>query len=81
MLIDRGDGTINLCEMKFYNSTIELTSDMAGSLRNKREMLKRATKTKKHIFITMITTHGITPNKHSIGLVDNSITMEDLFQK
>ncbi|MCO6476827.1 MAG: hypothetical protein J5I94_09425 [Phaeodactylibacter sp.] len=38
------------------------------------------TKTHKQVFLTLITSFGITPNKHSIGLVDNAFTMDILFE-
>jgi hypothetical protein len=79
LLIDRNDQVINLCEIKFYNQEIQLTAAMAESILNKQNVFQMMTKTKKQIFITLISTFGMHPNKHSIGLVDNSITMDDLF--
>lgn len=34
----------------------------------------------KQVFITMISTFGITANKHSIGLVDNTLELDVLFE-
>lgn len=79
LLIDRSDQTINMCEIKFYNDKVTLTSSMANNIRNKRSVFKQVSKTRKHIFITLLSTYGMTANKHSIGLIDNSITMDDLF--
>ena len=79
LLIDRQDQTISLCEIKFFNDKLTLTKAQADALREKRTIFKLRTKTKKHIFIVLITTFGLIPNQHSIGLIDNALTMDDLF--
>ncbi len=79
LLIDREDKTMNLCEMKFYDGEFTLSKQYADALRKKRELLKTESKTKKHIFITLITTYGLIQNQHSLGLVDHIVTLEDLF--
>lgn len=70
LLIDRNDGIINLCELKFYKDTFVLNKSYAQKLRQKKHIFKTITQTKKQIFITLITTFGLTANKHSIGLID-----------
>ena len=42
-------------------------------------VFKHETKTRKSIFLTMITTHGLMQNQHSTSLIQNQITMDDLF--
>ena len=79
LLIDRNDGVINLCELKFYKNSFVLTKEYAEKLRLKRRVFTTLSKTKKQIFITLITTFGMLPNKHSIGLVDNSMDINALF--
>jgi AAA+ ATPase superfamily predicted ATPase len=79
LLIDRDDRAINLCEMKYYNAEFEITKEYAQKLRIKRERFKTATETKKHIFITLVTTYGLITNEHSLGLVEKLITLDDLF--
>ena len=79
LLIDRADKIINLCEMKFYSAEFTLTKEYAKKMRIRAEMFRQATKTKKHIFNTLVTTYGIIANQHSIGQIDNVIILEDLF--
>jgi hypothetical protein len=79
LLIDRKDQTINLCEIKFYNQSISITASMVENIKQKRNLFRAITKTKKHVFITLVSTYGITENKYSLGFVDNSITMNQLF--
>ena len=80
LLIDRNDNVINLCELKFYNDKFTITKSYAKKLQQKRTIFKIIAKTKKQIFITLITTYGLLHNKHSLGLVDNALDLEILFE-
>ena len=42
-------------------------------------LFRPVTGTKKQIFIVVITTFGLLNNKHSLGLVDNTLDMNALF--
>ncbi len=79
LLIDRNDHVINLFEIKFYNTTLTLTKTMADGLREKMRIFQETTKTNKQLFWGLITTFGLVPNQHSIGLIEQVIRMEDLF--
>ena len=59
LLIDRQDKCINVCEMKFSVSDFEMTKSYAAELEQKLKIFKNATKTKKTLFLTMITTYGV----------------------
>ena len=79
LLIDRKDHVINLCEMKFYNAQLSISKDLAIALRSKVAYFKELSNTQKQVFLTLISTFGIKENSHSLGLIDNSLTLEDLF--
>ena len=79
LLIDRQDKVLSLCEIKFFNDELTLTKELADKLRKKRSILKQVTKTKKQVFIVLVTTFGLVPNKHSIGLLNNVVGMDQLF--
>lgn len=81
LLIDRNDQVINICEMKFYQKEFSISKPYAEQLRRKSSIFSALTKTKKQIFLTMITTFGLLENKHSQGLIDNQLTMDVLFTK
>ena len=81
LLIDRNDHVINVCEIKFYNAELTIDKAMAMNCRNKIAIFKETTQTKKQVFLTMITTFGIKQNTYSLGLVDSSLTMDELFEK
>ena len=81
LLIDRNDRTINACEIKFAGQPFEITKSYKADLENKIRAFKYASKTRKTIFLTMITTYGIRNIDNFAGFVDNEIKMERLFTK
>lgn len=78
MIIDRRDQTINLCEMKYSASQYEITKAYDEKMIQRREIFRQETKTRKALYLTMITTHGILPNKYSDD-IQSEVTMEELF--
>jgi len=46
----------------------------------KRTVFVDKTNTKKTIFLTMITTYGVTKNTYYKNLVESEVTMDDLFE-
>ncbi|MCB0561533.1 MAG: AAA family ATPase [Lewinellaceae bacterium] len=79
LLIDRRDQVINLCECKFSLDTFSIDKSYSEKLRSKIATFKTVTKTKKSVFLTMVTTYGIEKNKYANLLVRNEVTMDDLF--
>jgi len=79
MLIDRRDQVISLCECKFSLNTFSIDKDYSEKLRSKIATFKTVTKTKKSVFLTMITSYGVEKNKYANLLVRNEVTMDDLF--
>ena len=80
LLIDRKDQIINLFEIKFYSEIWHIDKAAATDLREKAAVFKRVTKTKKHIFLTVIATYGMRHNAHSLGLIDRIIDLDALFE-
>jgi len=80
LVIDRNDHVINLFEIKFYNEIFALTKTDADNLRKKMSVFRTSTQTKKQLFYMMITTFGLKPNQHSIGLITQALTLDDLFK-
>jgi uncharacterized protein len=79
LVLDRNDQIINLFEIKFYNTEFTLSETDAKALRNQMWTFKEKTKTKKHLMIVLLTTFGMEHNKHSLGLVEKILVMDDLF--
>jgi len=81
LLIDRQDQSINLCEMKFYDSEFGIDKAYAKILRERVAQFKIQSKTKKQVFLTFVSTFGLKQNLHTIGLINHDITMDALFLK
>lgn len=81
MLLDRADGIINLFEIKFYNEPIILTKSYAEELRRKVAIFRTHTKTRKTIFVSMISVFGNILNENSRGFLAHDIKGESLFIK
>ncbi len=79
LLIDRQDNSINLCEMKFYESEFTIEKSYAEKLRERIAQFKTISKTRKQVFLTFISTFGIKQNPNSLGLVHHDIKMDVLF--
>lgn len=79
LIIDRADNSINICEIKFSTSPYMITKKYSGEIENKLESFLNSTKTKKSLFLTFITTYGVSDNAHKEQLVDFEITMDALF--
>jgi AAA+ ATPase superfamily predicted ATPase len=79
LLIERNDGIINLCEMKYANNEFVIDNDYDKALRNKHFVFKSETKTRKAVHITMVTTYGVKHNVHW-NSIQSEITINDLFK-
>jgi AAA+ ATPase superfamily predicted ATPase len=80
LLIDRADNIINIFEIKFYNTTFTIDKKYCEELMRKEWAFRNATKTRKGIFLTFITTFGLVKNEYYLQQVQNSITLDDLFK-
>lgn len=79
LLIDRKDFAINICEMKYTEKEFIIDKAYAGELENKRNVFKEATKTRKSLFLTLVTTFGVQPNDYVTQSVQATVTMDALF--
>ena len=79
LILDRNDNTINLFEIKFYAEPYILTKNQAEALRTKRALFKHYSQTRKQVFLSLISTYGLVENEQSIGLIDNIIALDALF--
>lgn len=78
LLIDRRDQVINLCEMKYSNRPFEITASYMDWMKERREIFRATTKTKKSLYLTLITPQGTLRNTQS-GDIQNEIVLDDLF--
>lgn len=80
LLIDRQDGCINVCEMKFSKTEFEISKGYAKDLQKKLDVFQEKSKTNKTLFLTLVTTHGVKNIANYRGLIQNEIKMDALFQ-
>ena len=79
LLFDRLDGVINLCEIKCSDSPFSIDKAYAQKLQNKIDIFRKQTRTKKQLFLSMITTYGLKPTMYSEEMVTNEVILKDLF--
>lgn len=79
MLLERADKVIKLFEIKFYANSWSLSEQQAQQLQDRRDRFKTLTKTNKQISLTLISTANFQHNQHSLGLIDQILTLDDLF--
>ena len=77
LVIDRDDGVINLCEIKYLANEYEIDDAEALSLERKREVYASETGTGKAIHLTIISLAGLKQTVHS-SCVQSSVTAGDL---
>jgi hypothetical protein len=79
LLIERGDGVINICEIKWSSVEYSLTKEDVKNLANKQETFEYQTKTKSAIMITMVTVFGVRHNMY-YDSIQSEITADNLFE-
>jgi AAA+ ATPase superfamily predicted ATPase len=77
LLIDRKDGVITLCEMKYSDSELALTKGMAANIRNKRNVFTNESGTKKAVHVAIITPIGLKRNMY-YDIAQAVVTMREL---
>jgi AAA+ ATPase superfamily predicted ATPase len=80
LVIDRADGVVNLCEMKFSIHEFAINKKYAEELRKKVRLFREESKTRKAISLTMITSFGLKNNTYSSSTVQQELTMDALFE-
>ena len=78
LVIDRNDGVINLCEIKYCRDEFEIDEAYGRQLQRRAEVFRRETNTKAALHTTLVTTYGLVKNEYS-SIVQSVVTMEDLF--
>ena len=78
LIIDRNDGVMNLCEMKYSADEFIISADYARTVRNRTAMFKATERVRKDLRCTFVTPFGIKRNMNS-DIVDDQIKLEDLF--
>ena len=78
LLLDRADGVIDVCEMKYAKDEYELTLKSDEELRSRIAVFESVNEIRKNVRPVLVTTYGLTRNKYS-GRFRSVVTLSDLF--
>ncbi|MBQ8442281.1 MAG: ATP-binding protein, partial [Bacteroides sp.] len=78
LLIERSDGIIDLCEMKYSKDQYVINQAYEKELIQKRTIFVEVTKMKSAVHFIMVTTNGIAHNAYS-NEIQNEVDLNDLF--
>lgn len=78
LVIERNDGVINLCEVKYARDEFVIDAAYEKYLRERTEIFRRETGTKAALHTTLVTTYGLARNEYA-ATVQSEVTMDDLF--
>jgi uncharacterized protein len=79
LLFDRDDQVISLCEIKYNAESFSIDKSYARELKRKIETFQSVTRTRKNLQLVLITLNALKPNIWSEGLVDVSLSAEEIF--
>ncbi len=79
MIIDRADGIVNICEMKFTNSPFSISPVYLVEMNLRRSRYQQEVAPKKGVQLTMVASSGLVKNPQA-SEINSVITLDDLFQ-
>jgi len=79
-LFDRDDGVITIIEFKYSTHMITIDKEYAQKLKEKILVFEKQTGTKKKVSLVLVTTVGLNKNSWSEDLIDQVVTIDDLFK-
>jgi len=77
MMIDRKDGIINICEMKFYKEPFSVTRSYAEKVRMRNAIFRAKENCTSALVNTLVTTYGLIRGSHS-EVFEKVVVMDDL---
>jgi len=78
LIIDRADRCIHLCEMKFSQDLFSIDKRVSLELARKQRVFQLHTQTRKTLFLTLITAHGLKSTSYA-DQIPCQVRLEDLF--
>ena len=79
LMIERADNCMNLLEVKFYDQEFVVTKSYEQELREKVAIFKEQTRSRKSVFVSMLSVFGVKKNAHYLSVVTNQLLIDDLF--
>ena len=80
MLIDRADGVIDICEIKYSEVPYEMSKEEDAKIIRRIDVFRRVSRTRKSVRIVLISASGLKPGKYS-GNIMSVVAGEDLFKE
>lgn len=80
MLIDRNDGIIDLCEMKYSESEYAISAAYAQEMARKRSVFQQVTKPSKAVHVVLVTTQGVASGMYQYSM-QAAVVLDDLFRE
>lgn len=81
LLFSRTDDAITLCEIKCTESPYVITKEVVEGLIRKMTVFKEVTKTRKQLFMVLISASGVKNNYYAEEYIDGVVCLENLFAK
>lgn len=78
LLLDRRDGIINLCEMKYSTGEYAIEKEEFDKLQNRIDTFGKTISKKRSVHLTFVTMNGVKKNTYSYR-VQSEVTLDDLF--
>jgi uncharacterized protein len=72
--------TNHIIEAKFYNIPLVITKSIGLNIADKVEAFRRKSKTKKAIFVTLITAMGTIKNEHYHSWISNELDVSQIMR-
>jgi uncharacterized protein len=79
LLLDSADQCINICEIKFTTQLFVVDKKYARELEQKLAAFRQNTRSRKTLFLTFITTYGLSDTIYKEQLADADTAMDGLF--
>ena len=80
LVLERQDGNVNLCEMKYSKEAYAIDADEDRKIANRVAAFDRELGGNKTIHVTMVTAHGLIHNTYWNN-VQTEVTLDDLFER
>ncbi len=81
LLFDREDRSITLCEIKYTEKAFAIDKEYAQVLQKKCAVFAKQTKTRKTLYLAMISASGLKKTIYSEDLISGVVTLDDLFRE
>jgi uncharacterized protein len=80
LVLERNDGIIQLCEVKFTNKEFIVDKNYIAKLRQRRLIFETVTKTKKAVVSTLFTTYPAIRNEYYLEEIHSEVCLEEMLK-